>query len=318
MNLRQLECFRAVMRLGTVTQAASMLGITQPAVSSMIAGLEHEIGFKLFQRVKGRLRPRPEASFLFEDVERTLGSLDRTVQTARAIRSRSHGSLVIASYPGIAIDFLPRVLTEFLASRPGVRIELHSRSAHVLHELIPAQRFDIGIADLPVNRRGIQTEPLTLDCVCVLPAAHPLARKTVITPRHLDGTPFIALFNEHITYFRIANAFAAANAHWKVVAETRFFASCCAFVAYGAGVTIVDPITAAEYAQRGLITRRFEPVIPYEIGLLYPTERLRSGLVDDLAAMLKARIAPYASTRPDAARPQARRKGESAKPGAAI
>jgi len=288
------------MRLGTVTQAASVLGITQPAVSSMIAGLEREIGFALFQRQKGRLRPTPEAAFLMEDVERTLGSLDRTIQTARAIRGRSHGSLVIACYPAIAIDFLPKVLTEFMASRPGVRIELHSRSSHVLHELIPAQRFDIGVADLPVNQRGIQTEPLTFDCVCVLPATHPLARERVITPRHLDGEPFIALFNEHITHFRIANAFAAANAHWKVIAETRFFASCCAFVAYGAGVTIVDPITAAEFAPRGLVARRFAPAIPYEIGLLYPTERLRSGLVDDLAAMLKARIAPFAAKRSSA------------------
>ncbi|MFI4986867.1 MAG: LysR substrate-binding domain-containing protein, partial [Alphaproteobacteria bacterium] len=176
---------------------------------------------------------------------------------------------------------------------PDVRVELHSRSAHVIHELIPAQRFDIAIADLPANQRGVQTEPLTFECVSVLPAGHPLAEKDVITPRDLDGVPFISLFNEHIIYYRVASAFAAANVHWNVVAETRFFASNCAFVAYGTGVSIVDPITAADYASRGLVAKRFLPRIPYEIGLLYPTERPRARLLDALVLVLKRHLAPY-------------------------
>ncbi len=293
MNLRQMECFRAVMSAGGVTRAAALLGVTQPAVSGLIRALEDELGFALFQRVNGRLRATAEAQYLLEDVARTLGNLERTRQTARAIRAGAHGRLVIASYPGIAIDFLPRVVAAFMAERPGVRVELNSRSAQVIHELIPSQSFDIAIADLPADRHGVQTEPITLDCVCVLPAGHALARRRAIGPRDLDGVPFVTLFRDHLIHYRVAQAFANANAAWNVVAETRYFASNCAFVAYGTGVSIVDPITAAEHARRGLVARPFRPRIPYEIGLLVPTERPRALLLDGFVAHLKHHLRPF-------------------------
>lgn len=298
MNVRQLECLRAVLDTGTVTRAAAQLAISQPAVSNIIAGLEHELGFALFTRANGRLRPTAEAAALYEDVARTLGSLDRTRQTAQAIRNRTRGSLVIASYPGLALEFLPRVVSAFLATRPEVRVSLYSRSAHVLHELIPAQGFDIGIVDLPVNRHDVHIDPFPLECVCVLPPDHPLAAHEVLTPALLSGVPFTALFKEHAIHHRVASAFAAANATWNLVAETRFFASCCAFACHGAGVSIVDPITASEYAPRGLAIRRFLPRIAYEIGLLFPTERARPALVDDFVALLQKHLHPFHGTFP--------------------
>ena len=59
MQLRQLECFRTLMLTGTMTRAAEELGISQPAVSATIAGLEKHIGFTLFIRQAGRLSPTP-------------------------------------------------------------------------------------------------------------------------------------------------------------------------------------------------------------------------------------------------------------------
>jgi hypothetical protein len=64
-------------------------------------------------------------------------------------------------------------------------------------------------------------------------------------------------------------------------------------VSYGAAVSIVDPITAADYEARGVVTRRFEPRIAYELGLLLPTERVRPVLVDDFVALLKRHLAPF-------------------------
>jgi DNA-binding transcriptional LysR family regulator len=292
-NLRQLECFKATMDNGTVTRAAVLLGISQPAVSNMIAGLEHELGFVLFERANGRLRPTPEAQYLYQDVVRTLGSLERTAETARAIRHRTQGNLVVASYPGLAIEFLPRVIASFLQGRPQVRIELYSRSSHVLHDLIPAQGFDVAIADLPATTTGVRTEPLVLECLCVLPAGHPLARHEILTPELLSGAPFISLFKQHATHYSLASAFASANAAWNVVVECRLFATCCALASGGAGVAVVDPITASDYAGRNVVVRPFSPAIRYEVALLFPTERLGSALLDDFVALLREHLNPF-------------------------
>jgi DNA-binding transcriptional LysR family regulator len=282
-----------VMTLRTATEAAAALGISQPAVSLAIASLEKELGFVLFERVKGRLKPTREAQFLLDDAKSAMGALDRAAQTARAIRGRTHGNLVIASYPGIALEFLPRVLTKFLKSRPGVRVELLSRSSHVLHELIPAQSFDVAIADLPVNRQDVLTRAMPLECVCVLPKRHALAKKRFIVPQDLHGMPFFSLFKEHLIYYRVASAFAAANAHWNVVAECRFFASACAFVAQSWGATIVDPITASDFAGRGVVARPFRPSIVYDIGILLPMRRPQSRLTRDFIADVEREIGAF-------------------------
>ena len=295
MNIRQLRCFETLMAVGTATDAAAALGISQPAVSLAITSLEKELGFALFERVKGRLRPTREAQFLLDDAKSAVGAIDRAAQTARAVRNHTHGNLVIASYPGIALEFLPRVLSSFLKPRPGVRVELLSRSSHVLHELIPAQSFDVAIADLPVNRQDVLTRALSLECVCVLPKRHALVRKRVVTPTDLHGVPFFSLFKEHLIYYRVASAFAAANAHWNVVAECRFFASACAFVAQSWGACIVDPITASDFAQRGLAVRPFRPSIMYDIGILLPVRRPRSRLTKDFVAEVEREIEVFAS-----------------------
>jgi DNA-binding transcriptional LysR family regulator len=69
-NLRQLEAFRAVMLTKSITRAAEMLFVSQPAVSRLISDLESTVEFDLFQRVKKRLIPTPEGEALFEEVER--------------------------------------------------------------------------------------------------------------------------------------------------------------------------------------------------------------------------------------------------------
>ena len=61
MNLKQLKAFRAVMVTGSVSEAARSLFRTQPTVSALIAGLEAEIGYPLFERRSRRLHPVPEA-----------------------------------------------------------------------------------------------------------------------------------------------------------------------------------------------------------------------------------------------------------------
>ena len=55
MNSRQIEVFAAVMKAGTVSRAAEILGVTQPGVSRLVAELERSLGFALFDRVRNRI-----------------------------------------------------------------------------------------------------------------------------------------------------------------------------------------------------------------------------------------------------------------------
>ena len=108
MDVRLLEAFRAVVDHRSVTDAAAAMGVTQPAVSAQIARLEQELGFSLFDRGNGRLKPTAEGLLFYAEAEKALTGIDRLAQAAEQIRTAQTGRLVIASHPSAAISLLPR------------------------------------------------------------------------------------------------------------------------------------------------------------------------------------------------------------------
>ena len=292
-RLRQLEAFRAVMQTASVTQAAEILRISQPAVSRLIAGLERDIGFPLFRRRRGRLQPTPEATFLLGEVERAIANLDHIGQIAEDIRNRRTGHLRIACLPGFATSLLPNVLARFLEQRPDVTVSLQPRHNQRVQEWIMAQQYDVGIAEDPVEHSAIEFESLHVRCVCVLSERDPLAARPVLTPRDLDGVPLITMNRDHPHFHAVRLAFDRAGAQMNVRVETRQFASACIMASEGIGVSVVSPIDAAEYRHKGLAVRPFEPALTFGLGILYPAHRPRSLILAEFVSMFRDSLKPY-------------------------
>jgi DNA-binding transcriptional LysR family regulator len=290
MQIRQLECFRVLMIATTMTRAAEILGISQPAVSGTIAALEHDLGFSLFRRTRGRLQPTPEAQLFFVEATRMLEAVESTNRAAAEIRSGKLGHLTIAAYPSISISLLPRIVSLFLATRPHLHIRLMSRSSQTVKELVATQQLDLAIAELPVDHPAVYTESFSYRCQCILPSGHPLAELDVITPADLDGVPFVTLFRDHMTHHQVATAFSQYGARWNVVAETEYFATVCELVAAGCGVGVIDPVVSSPFTT-GIVSRKFEPAITYEIGILYPQDRIESRVTKEFVEMLKVHLA---------------------------
>lgn len=293
LNLRQLEAFRALMTTGTVSQAADRLNVSQPAVSVLIANLERNVGFPLFERRRGRLVPTPEAGFLLDEVERAFASLDKIAHAIHEIRGMTTGFLRIASLPGPAVRFLPRVIARFLDGRPQVNVSLHSRSSMKVREWVTLGQIDLGLAEMPIDNPAIAWEPLIQRCVCVLPEGHPLTAKETIAPKDLENEPLISLYRDHMTTRRLEAAFHEAGVIRRVRFEATTFATCCNFVREGAGIAFVDSLTAEDFRGQGVVARRFEPAVRFEIALLRSANRPQSRLAQAFAGALKAAIADY-------------------------
>ena len=288
MNIRQLECFRKILVTGTVTGAAKALGISQPSASSLIANLENELGFALFKRARGRLEPTPEAQYLSSDVQRTLDSIQLTAQRAEQIRDQRLGNLVVATYPDIAIDYLPEVICRFREGRPELRVTILARRSEMMQGLLPTHLYDLAIVEWPSEHPSVEMETFEFRCVCALPENHELASRRKIRPKDLDGEPFISLLPEHEIYQQTERVFSAHNATLNVIAEIQTMESVSAFVRHGAGVGLLDPLTAKRYAGTGLIVRPFEPAILHRIALVLPRDRLRSSILDNFVGILRS------------------------------
>jgi len=286
MQIRQLECFRTLMLQGTMTRTAELLGMSQPAISSTIANLEHETGLNLFVRKGGRLQPTPEARLFLVEAERALEAVEKTARIAQEIRSGKRGHLAIAAYASVSINLLPRVVARFARERPGLQVKIISRSSQSVRELMTSQQFDLAIAELPLDYPSSNMHVVSYECQCMLPPGHPLAQLDTITPADLSGVPFVSLFKGDPIYQQLATAFSTYGAHWNVVAETEFFSTACELVRSGMGVGLIDPVISLPLAE-GLILKPFTPSITYDVAVLQPLHAEPSQLALEFAQLLR-------------------------------
>ncbi|MBO9695956.1 MAG: LysR family transcriptional regulator [Sphingopyxis sp.] len=289
MNLRQLEAFRAVMLSGSVTQAAQSLNLSQPAVSKMLSDLEHQLGFRLFLRSRGSaLTITPEADAFFYEVERSFSGIAALKRVAEDIRNMATGTLRIAALPALAVSFLPQVIGAFRAKHPGVTIQLQTRSSSTVRQWMANQQFDIGLATPARELPGIRMERF-LRCAgaCVMPPDHRLAAKEVVRPRDLEGEAFISLALEDGARHRIDRIFEDAGVNRNMVIETQYAMTICALVMQGVGCSILNPVTAADFAGRGLVVRPFVPEVFFEYMIFTPRLRPVSQVAVAFVAMLE-------------------------------
>lgn len=291
-NHRQLEAFQAVMQVGSITRAADILGVTQPAVSRLIKALEEGIGYTLFERVKGSLQATPDAEALFKSVERSFIGIDKVAQAAADIKQFKRGGLQIASLPAMALGFLPKVISKFASTRDGINVSMQIRSSQRVVEMIASQQFDLGLAATHVRHPAIRTiSLLRTQLICIIPEEHELAAKTVITPKDLEKERFISLGEDWGTRRMIDSAFEIAGiTSRRATIDTQLSEAVCAFVREGFGVSIVEPISAAESLGRGLTARPFKPEIEYEYSLLYPRNRPTGRLTEKFVETLKQEL----------------------------
>lgn len=144
-------------------------------------------------------------------------------------------------------------------------------------------------ADHPaVTRRPIFTAPMR----AVLPLGHTLAEKPYLEPGDFDDQPFVALGSEISTRSETDAFIAAGKVRPRVVAEAQLSASICELMAGGAGVAIVEPVTAANFAAaRKVVTRPLRPEHPFQYDMLLPALRQPSRLATRFLELVDAQFA---------------------------
>ncbi|WP_437889850.1 LysR family transcriptional regulator [Phytobacter sp. V91] len=288
-NLRHIEIFHAVMTAGNLTEAAQLLHTSQPTVSRELARFEKVLGLTLFERTRGRLHPTVQGLRLFEEVQRSWYGLDRIVSAADSLREFRQGELSIACLPVFSQSFLPLLLQPFLAKYPEVSLSIVPQESPLLEEWLSAQRHDLGITETVSSPAGTERTPLlTFNEVCVLPPHHPLASKAVLTPADFQGENYISLSRTD-SYRQLLDAlFSEHQVKRRMVLETHSAASVCAMVRAGVGISVVNPLTALDYAASGVVVRRFSIEVPFTVSLIRPLHRPASALVQEFSRHLQA------------------------------
>lgn len=275
---RHIEVFRAVMTAGSATGAADLLHSSQPTVSRELARLESLLGYALFERVQGRLRPNARALALWDEVQRSWQGLERVVDRAVALGRSGAVQLSVLCLPALAHALLPgaaaRLMQSHTEAHPTTRLSVTPQESPLLEEWMSAQRFDLGLCEQTTAPPGTRAEVLlTLDEVAVLPAGHALAHKPALDLTDFAGEFFVSLSADD-PYRRLIDArFAEAGVERTLRVETHSAAAVCAMVEQGLGIAIVNPVTALAAASERLVLRRLAFSIPFSVTALLPLYR---------------------------------------------
>jgi DNA-binding transcriptional LysR family regulator len=297
MNLKQLRAFSEVVKTGSVSEAARRLHRTQPAVSAVIASLEDELGVPLFIRKGMRLKPAPEAQFLFREANEILQKVENAKKTMIDVRQTERGVLKIISMPGPTVVLLPFLIDQFLGIRKQVRVALKTKTSAEVEQIISAQNSDMGFADydLIADHESVLVdhEIFDFDCMCALPVKDPLAQKTVITPEDLDGKPLATLYPEHPVTRQIQQKFKSHNAVFDSYFSAQYFMPLFTFIERGSAYSIMDRMSAQCYfwqktkAERKIVFRQFVPNITLRTSIITPTYRPMSMLAQEFHKTLR-------------------------------
>jgi DNA-binding transcriptional LysR family regulator len=293
MNLRQIEVFRAIMLTGSISGAARLLSVSQPAVSRLLAYTEDRLGLKLFARITGRLKATPEARRLFDEVDEVYQGVQRINDLAAALRTGSTGRLRVVGSPSLGESVLPAALALFRELHPAVQAEVHTLTLADLVRQVAINRADVGLTMLPVEHPNIT---VTVICegrlMCVCRRDHPLAVCEKVAPGDLTGFPLIAYDRETPFGMIVWGYLDRAPQTLRPSVIVRFTPMACALVQAGAGVAITDEFVMTGRTWPDLVAKPLTPKVPLRIRQLVPRDAPMSRLARSFSTVLRS-VLPF-------------------------
>lgn len=254
MRLRHIEVFNAVMLTGSVSGAARLINVTQPAVSRTLQHAELQLGLSLFQRVRNRLVPTPEALTLYPHIERLFAQLDEVQRLARTLRAgASADEIRVLSILTLGHEVLPRALALFRAKFPKVRVQFESLHSPQIVSSLALQEADVGFVFGGQTHPALQRESLAdawLVCIAKKGSLPPaLLRRGVVTPTELEKLPVIGLpagdpLGTLLGSWMLTSGDGAENAMPTTAVSVQTYHAALSLARHGHGVAVVDACTA--------------------------------------------------------------------------
>ncbi len=253
-----------------MTKAAELLGISQPAVSRLIADFQKTVGFRLFRRSRTSAEPTPDALLLFEQVDKLFNGLEELGHQISGINNVQTGRLTVAATNSHASGFLPALLSDFKRLYPGVAIGYHIQAHEQVIDWVASGRADIGFAIQPVAKSELTSVILaSAGAHCVMPTDHRLTQKARLTPQDFQGEPFVSFPRGTPLRFLIDGLFDRAGVDRNLHVEATSHHAVCSFVANGMGVALVNPFAPVDASGYGLVSRPVDPSVKIEVQMIF-------------------------------------------------
>jgi DNA-binding transcriptional LysR family regulator len=269
MRLKQIEVFNAVMLTGSVSAAARLLHVSQPAVTQTLQHAQLQLGFALFTRQRNRLVPTREALALYPEVQRLMSQLEAVRRLAGALRRGEDGDLRVLVAPSLAQCALPQALRRFRARHPELPLAVRTLHSREIAEAIALREADLGIVYGSAAHPAVEQVPIvTGRLVCVVRGAGTQRRGSVALAE-LVREPFIRIDEHDPLGAMLAEQCAREGLAPGGGTTVQTYHIAMLLAEEGFGPAIVDSFTAAGRSKR-LQMLELAPEVPVVVQALLP------------------------------------------------
>ena len=297
MRLRHIEVFHAVYTCGSITAAAKQLNVSQPSVSKVLAHAEQQLGFALFDRLKGKIIPTQEAERLITYATDAYDNINELRRISENLRASDTGLIRIAMAPAFGIDLVPSAIASYLEQHPETSFEIETLHHHQVARALKQSRVDIGVVFDPPATPGIKIDHLaTAECVALVHKSMDLGIKQRLSLEDLNNMPFIDLNIRSPLGRLLASRLEANNIQFQIVANVETYQMAKALVAHGAGVSIVDEITAKSTGHKDVVARKLQPPLQFDVALLHVESIPLSIVIQRFVEHLKSAVNAFLKT----------------------
>lgn len=292
MNVRQLEAFCKVMETGSMSEAARILGVSQPAVSKSVRLLEQALQLRLFKRSGDRLYPSMEAQRLYPSAKRIFEEIQTTNELSKKLRAAEVGTLKIAATYAMTAAFIPEAIEAFHNHRPLVNIQFMALPPRQIIELVAARDIDAGFLYEPIAMPKLKQLALCdIEIVCALPRDHHLSGKSIIDAKDLTNETIISFNDEAYAGSLLKRNAQAQGTEWHVAITVNQTVVAMTMAGAGIGVAVIDSLALNGDNSEHLIIKPFRPLTVLHVSAIMPVDKpfsqLSNEFITSLASVVK-------------------------------
>ncbi len=208
LDLNLLLVFHHLLREKRVSAVATVLGMSQPAVSSALGRLRASLGDELFLRTQGGMAPTPYALQLAEPVATALDGLQQALNVRAAFNpATSERSFTLAMTDVGEMYFLPVLMDALAGAAPGVTLNVVAVTSASLREDMASGRTDLALGLLPQLQAGFFQQALFRQpYVCLMRENHPLATDAALSLVDFAAAPHVRVIAAGTGHGRVDEA----------------------------------------------------------------------------------------------------------------
>lgn len=288
-TLRQIECFQAVVELGSFSRAAERVSTTQANLSHTIRDLETVLDARLFDRTTRRVNLTDAGRAFAEGALAGLAEIDRAAETVRDLGKLRRGQVSIAAPPLLCTTVLPHLVRRVANEHPNLVIRIEDVGPETVIEQVRNGRCDLGVGTFSGDNLDVESQTALSDQLMIfISPDHDFAGYEEVRWSELENQPIITLTQKSNIRLLTEIGFEQTNLALRPHMEVNQIHTILSLVEVNAGIAVLPAYAFTALRGRGIVARPLvNPALVREVRLITPRDREQSAATVAVRTILR-------------------------------